>query len=89
MLFYKGYKIKIGLDTKQHHKGDFTPNQFAAIEDELKQRALQLGIDYDLARANGQERYLWNCKERSLYIKDMDAAAKPFIKKQGRGLLAE
>lgn len=89
MLFYKGNKIKIGLDTKQHHKGDFTPNQFAAIEEELKQRAKELGIDYDLARANGQERYLWNCKERSLYIKSMDPNAKPFIRKQGRGLLAQ
>lgn len=88
ILFYKGQKIKIGLDTKHHHKGDFTDNQFTAIEPELRDRAKQLGINYDLARVNALERYLWNCKERSLFIQDLDPDAKPFIKRQGKGLLA-
>ena len=87
ILFYKGQKIKIGRDTQNHHKGEFTDYQFTAIEPELKERARELGIDYELARANALERYLWNCKERSLYIKNLDPNAKPFIKKQGGGLL--
>lgn len=88
ILFYKGNKIKIGLDTKHHHKGLFTDAQFSAIEPELRARAEELGIDYDLARVNALERYLWNCKERSIYIKDLDSNAEPFKRKQGRGLLA-
>lgn len=88
ILFYKGNKIKIGLDTKHHHKGVFTDAQFAAVEPELRTRAEELGIDYDLARVNALERYLWNCKERSLYISDLDPNVPPFKPKQGRGLLA-
>lgn len=88
ILFYKGQKIKIGLDTQHHHKGEFTLNQFSVIEPELRERAAQLGIDYDKARVDAVERYLWNCKERSLYIKDLNPDAKPFTRKQGRGLLS-
>lgn len=88
ILFYKGQKIKIGRDTQQHHKGEFTDNQFSVIETELRERAAELGIDYELARVNALERYLWNCKERSLYIKNLDPEAQPFQRRQGRGLLA-
>ena len=88
ILFYKGKKIKIGMDTQQHHKGEFTENQFSVIEPELKARAKELGIDYELARVNALERYLWNCKERTLYIKDLDQSAQPFTRRQENGLLA-
>lgn len=87
IAFIDGNKIKIAEDTAMHHKGEFTDAQYKQIEPFLRQRAQEAGIDFDLARVNASERFLWNCRERSKYIKALDPAVKPFMTK-ARGLLA-
>ena len=87
IAFIDGQKIKIAKDTQMHHKGEFTDAQFTQIEPFLKQRAEEMGIDYELARVNAAERFLWNCRERSKYIKALDPNATPYVASQ-RGLLS-
>lgn len=87
IAFIDGQKIKIAQDTKMHHKGEFTEAQFAAIEPFLRQEAASVGIDFDKARADAGERYLWNCRERSKYIEALDPTIPAYVTKS-KGLLA-
>lgn len=87
ILFIDGQKVKIAEDTQMHHKGEFTDAQFKQIEPFLKQEAEAMGIDYDLARVNASERFLWNCRERSKYIKALDPNVPPYTISR-RGLLS-
>ena len=86
IAFIDGQKIKIAQDTQMHHKGEFTDAQFKQIEPFLRQRAEEMGIDYDLARVNAAERFLWNCRERSKYIKALDPTIPAYTTKKS-GLL--
>lgn len=87
IVFIDGNKIKLAADTKMHHKGEFTDMQYKSIEPFLRQRAAEDGIDFDLARVNAGERYLWNCRERTKYITDLDPNIPPYLPAK-RGLLA-
>ena len=87
IAFIDGQKIKIAEDTQMHHKGEFTDYQYKQIEPFLRQEAQAMGIDFDLARVNAAERYLWNCRERSKYIKALDPTVPPYMTKK-KGLLA-
>ena len=87
IVFIDGNKLKIAQDTQMHHKGEFTEAQYKAIEPFLRERAQQAGIDFDLARVNAAERFLWNCRERSKYIKALDPSVPPYFTKK-KGLLA-
>ena len=90
LLYYKGERIKIAEDTKAHHKGQFTDAQYKVIEPELRAYAEELGIDYDLARVNASERYLFNCRARSQHIKQLaaDESVPPARVMEKRGLLS-
>lgn len=87
LVFIDGQKLKIAADTKMHHKGEFTDAQYKQIEPFLRERAEQAGIDFDLARVDAGERYLWNCRERSKYIKKFDSSIPPYVT-SSKGLLA-
>lgn len=63
-VFVQGEQLKVGDDTKLHHKGTFTQSQKTTIEPYLRERAKLMSIDYDLAKSDAQERYLWGCRER-------------------------
>lgn len=67
-IFLDGKQVKISPDTKPHHKSDNTFAQRELLEPQYRARAEEMGIDYDLAKENAQERYLWGCKERDEYI---------------------
>lgn len=90
LLYYKGERVKIAEDTKAHHKGQFTDAQYKVIEPEIRAYAEELGIDYDLARTNAAERYLFNCRARSQHIKELaaDESVPPAKVMEQRGLLA-
>ncbi len=87
IVFIDGKKMKIAQDTKMHHKGEFTDNQFKQVEPFLRCRAEEANINFDLARVDAGERYLWNCRERSKYIKALDPNVPAYVV-QKRGLLA-
>lgn len=67
-VFIEGQSIKVSDDTKVHHHSVLTMAQKELLEPKLRARAEELGIDFDLAKINAQERYIWGCKERDLYI---------------------
>lgn len=67
-VFIKGECIKIADDTAVHHKSELTKGQREYIESKLRARAKEMGIDYDLAKVDAGERYIWGCRERSAYI---------------------
>lgn len=67
-VFIKGNRVKISDDTQAHHKAELSSSQKDLLEPELRARAVEMGIDYDLAKTSPAERYLWGCRERSAYI---------------------
>ena len=67
-VFIKGEVVKISDDTAVHHKSDFSDEQRRLLEPKLRARAEEMGIDYDKAKIDAGERYLWGCRERSQYI---------------------
>lgn len=67
-VFIKGNRVKISDDTQAHHKSELSSSKKELLEPELRARAVEMGIDYDLAKTSPAERYLWGCKERSEYI---------------------
>lgn len=67
-VFIDGRTVKISDDTAVHHKSDLSEGARALVEPELRKRAEEMGIDYDLAKVNAAERYIWGCRERSRYI---------------------
>lgn len=67
-VFIKGSIVKIADDTKVHHKSDLSHNRKELLEPQLRARAKEMDIDYELAKVDAQERYLWGCRERSQYI---------------------
>lgn len=78
-VFIEGKIVKIADDTTVHHKSELTEEQRRSIEPVLRARAKKMGIDYDLAKIDAQERYLWGCKERSSYIEGGYAKHKPSV----------
>ena len=76
-VFIKGSIVKISDDTKVHHKSDLSSNRKDLLEPQLRARALEMGIDYEAAKIDAQERYLWGCKERSQYIETGCRLHKP------------
>ena len=67
-VFIKGDIVKISDDTAVHHKSDFSDEQRKLLEPKLRARAQEMGIDYDKAKIDAGERYIWGCRERSQYI---------------------
>ena len=67
-VFIKGDMVKISDDTAVHHKSELSDKQKNLLEPELRKRAEEMGIDYDLAKVDAGERYIWGCRERSAYI---------------------
>lgn len=67
-IFIRGEMVKISDDTAVHHKSDLSQSQKQLLEPELRKRAEEMGIDYDLAKVDAGERYIWGCRERSAYI---------------------
>ncbi len=63
-VFIQGEQVKISDDTKPHHKSDFCQERKDLLEPKLRKRAEKMGIDYDLAKVNAGERYLWGIRER-------------------------
>lgn len=63
-VFIKNEVVKISDDTEPHHKSSLCENRRDLIEPMLRERAVEMGIDYELAKINPSERYLWGCKER-------------------------
>ena len=76
-VFIEGKMVKISDDTAVHHKSELTEAQKQGIEPVLRERAKKMGIDYDLAKVDAGERYIWGCKERSAYIEGGYKAHKP------------
>lgn len=76
-VFIKGMMVKVSDDTQPHHKSDLSSSHKTLLESELRARAEEMGIDYDLAKVNPAERYLWGCRERSQYIEGGYRAHKP------------
>lgn len=67
-VFIEGQSIKVSDDTKVHHRSVLTNAQRNLLEPKLRARATEMGIDFDLAKTNAQERYVWGCMERDDYI---------------------
>ena len=67
-VFIKGEIVKIADDTSVHHKSDLSISQRENVLPRLKQRAKEMGIDFEKAQVDAGERYLWGCRERSQYI---------------------
>jgi hypothetical protein len=67
-VFIKGNIVKVSDDTSLSHKSDLSEGQRELTEPMLRARAKEMHIDYDLAKVNAAERYLWGCRERSEYI---------------------
>lgn len=63
-VYIQGKQVKISDDTKVHHKSDLSEEAKANLEPMLRARAEKMGIDYDLAKVDPAERYLWGCYER-------------------------
>ena len=76
-MFIEGDIVKISDDTAVHHKSDFTESQKSLMIPKLKERAAKLGIDFEKAKVDAGERYLWGCRERSLYIEGNYRKHKP------------
>lgn len=68
-IFIGGDQVKISDDTKVHHKSEMSDAHKQLLVPTLKARAEQMGIDFELAKTDAKERYLWNCRERDDYIK--------------------
>ena len=67
-VFIKGEMVKISDDTAVHHKSDLSQRKKELLIPKLKERAEEMGIDYELAKVDAGERYIWGCRERSAYI---------------------
>lgn len=67
-VFFNGEMVKISDDTAVHHKSELSKEQRELLEPKLRKRAEEMGIDYDLAKVDAGERYIWGCRERSAYI---------------------
>lgn len=67
-VFIAGDIVKIADDTSVHHKSDLNINQRKTLLLKLRERAKEMGIDFDKAQVSPAERYLWDCRERSRYI---------------------
>lgn len=80
----EGKQVKIQDDTKEHHRSELTFYQRQAIEQHLKERADEMGIDYELAKTSAAERYLWGCRERDRYFQENYRKKVP---KKKKGLL--
>ena len=65
-VYIEGRTIKVSDDTKAHHKSDLSQEARDMIEPHLRERAKSLGIDYELAKTDPAERYLWGCYERDI-----------------------
>ncbi len=65
-VYIQGKQIKIADDTKAHHKSELSEEARNMLEPWLRARAEKMGIDYDLAKVDHAERYLWGCYERDL-----------------------
>lgn len=76
-VFIRGNGVKISDDTKAHHKSELSSSHRDLLEPELRARAEEMGIDYDLAKVSPAERYLWGCRERSQYIESQYNKYKP------------
>lgn len=63
-VYVEGKSVKISDDTKPHHKSELSEASRDMIIPHLKERAKELGIDYELAKTSPAERYLWGCYER-------------------------
>lgn len=67
-VFVDGKQIKISDDTKVHHKSDLTEAENKQVQAFMRKRAESLGINYELAKEDAQERYLWGVRERDKYF---------------------
>lgn len=67
-VLVQGQMIKIGDDTAVHHKSKIPAAYRAIIDQKLRTRAEELGIDYDRARVSAEERYAWNIAEMDDYL---------------------
>lgn len=63
-VYVEGRLVKVSDDTKIHHRSSLSEAARANLEPWLRERAEKMGIDYDLAKINPAERYLWSCYER-------------------------
>lgn len=69
-VYVKGASIKISDDTQAHHKSIMSEETVKQLEPMLRERAKEMGIDFDLAKVNAAERFLWGCYERDLDFKE-------------------
>ena len=69
-IFVDGRQVKVSDDTKVHHKSDLTQAQNDEVQAMMRKRAEALNIDYDLAKEDAQERYLWGIRERDKYFNE-------------------
>ena len=67
-VYIDGKPVKIADDTKVHHKNVLTGSQKDLLIPYLRRRAELVGIDYELAKTDACERYLWSCRERTKHI---------------------
>lgn len=67
-VFVEGKQIKVSDDTSPHHKSNVTQKQNNHLQQKMKQRAERFGIDYEEAKINPSERYIWGVRERDDYF---------------------
>ena len=78
-VFIEGEIVKISDDTAVHHKSDLSNAQKELVIPKLRARAEKMGIDYELAKVDAGERYIWGCRERSYYIESGYRKYKPSV----------
>lgn len=76
-VYIQGQQVKISDDTKVHHKSELSEEARAQLEPKLRLRAAEMGIDYDLAKTDAAERYLWGCYERDKDFNENHSKVRP------------